>query len=90
MRQGGLSPLGVCVSLSVCVTHIRYEDGKQTQVGDGDTELSRLPGPAGGHEKRERSPERLHNLLGFELFGHKIKNTHTHVRVNTQRELKFA
>lgn len=47
MRQDSLSLLGKCVSLSVCVTHIRYEEGKETQVRDGDRELSHSPEPVG-------------------------------------------
>lgn len=55
MRQDRLSPLGLCVSLSVCVTLIRYEERKETQVGDGDRERSRLAGPAGSM-RRESGP----------------------------------
>lgn len=29
------------------VTHARYEEKKEIEVGDGDRELSCLPGPAG-------------------------------------------
>lgn len=69
------------------MTHIRYEEGKETQVGDGDRELSRLPGPAGSMGRESAPPERLHNLLGFELlFGHKIKTqtpTHAHPYTHT-------
>lgn len=47
-ETGQPKPFGcVCFCECVCVTHIRYEEGKETQVGDGDRELSRLPGPAG-------------------------------------------
>lgn len=46
-----------CVSfLRVCVTHTRYEERKETQVGDDDRELRRLPGPAGSMGKGERPP----------------------------------
>lgn len=52
-----------------CVTHIRYEECKQTQVGNGDRELSRLPPKSGGNRGMEEScPEPMYNLLGFELL----------------------
>lgn len=51
----------MCALLSVFVTHIRYEEGKETQVGDGDRELSRLPVTSREHRKAERE---LPNLPG--------------------------
>lgn len=38
------------------VTHTRYEEKKETEVGDGDRELSRLPGPAGSTGTKSDSP----------------------------------
>lgn len=75
MRQDSLRLLGKCVFLSVYVTHIRYEEEKETQVRDDDRELRHSPGPAGEHGNRKQSPERQRSLLRFEPFGHNIKST---------------
>lgn len=62
------------------MTHIRYEEGMETQVGDGDRELSRLPRTAGSAGRESAPPKQLHNLPGFELvFEQNIKNINTHL-----------
>lgn len=40
------------------VTHTIYEEKKETGVGDGDRELSRLLGPAGSTGNKNDPPEK--------------------------------
>ena len=61
------------------MTHIRYEEGKVTQVGNGDRELSHFPGPVGSQGTESGTLNHCTTSLGFELLcGCKIKNTNAH------------
>lgn len=67
------------------VTHTRYEEKKETEVGDVDRELSCLPGPAGSTGNKMPPPPETFPVLGimFEIQN----NTAMHAEVRGHKHL---
>lgn len=70
----------MCILLEQ-VTHTRYEEKKETGVGDGDRELSRLPGPTGSTGNKSDPPPRT--VFGFEML-FEIQEIKEHKHMHTQ------
>lgn len=77
------------------MTRTRYEERKETQVGDGDRGLSRLPGPAGS-TGRESNPlcgcttsQGLSCCLDEKLKTQTHVHTHTCVCTDTHKSVEL-